>query len=100
MNRKKNLIKKTIFLGVWVIVLAIIPMAIDKYNSEMIMDNTSYLSSDYQISDYDVTLNVDRNNRVDVIEQMNLNITDDDYHGILRNLILLVVKIQFKLIML
>lgn len=83
---KNNIKKKTIILIIcWLIVLTIIPIIVlnkEKSDSE----NGSYVSSNFDILNYDVILDVSKNNKVDVTENITVNIPDDDNKGIYKEI--------------
>ena len=88
MIMKKNSMKKEtiILLVIWILLLFLIPTIVLKVESNISSNNLSYLSSSFDIEKYDVTLDVDRDNKVDVTEMIMVNLPDENYNGIYKSI--------------
>lgn len=85
--KRDNIKKKTIILLlVWLILLIIIPYMVFEIESNINKDNVSYLSSDFDIENYEVILDVDNDNKVDVTENITVNIPNENYNGIYKSI--------------
>ena len=69
MLKKKNRLFPTIFLVIWTILLVLIPLGISIIEKNNFKNNMSYISSEFNIEDYDIVLDVDRDNKIDVTEK-------------------------------
>jgi hypothetical protein len=85
---KKNSIKyKTItLLIIWIILLISIPIVIINIENNISSKNITYISSEFDIENYDVTLDINKNNKVDVTENITVNIPSDNYNGIYKSI--------------
>lgn len=85
--KKDNIKKKTFtLLAIWIVLLITIPCVVLKIESNINSNNVSYLSSDFDIEKYDVVLDVDKDNKVDVTENITINIPDDNFNGIYKSI--------------
>lgn len=86
----KNKLKTVILIIFWILFILLIPFIISKYKSSINVreDSSSYISSQYKIENCNITLDVDKNNKIDVTEEFEVNIQDDKstYNGIDRTL--------------
>ena len=85
MKKRNNTLKTIILLFVWTLLLVIIPFFASKVENNIFKNNGSYISSEFEIVNYDVVMDVDRNNRVDVTENIVVNIPDNDFNGIYKS---------------
>ena len=84
---KNEIRKKTIILlSIWVIILLLVPLLTIIIEDKLSSKTSSYISSDFDIQDYDVTLEVDKNNKIDVTEKITVNIPDKDFNGIYKGI--------------
>lgn len=84
---KNNIKKKTIILlCLWMIVLSLVPLISTQVKNNLVRSNKTYISSDFNIKNYDVILDVDKDNKVDVTESITVDIPDDNYNGIYRSI--------------
>lgn len=86
MKKKNNALKTIIFLSGWAVLLVIIPFIISKVENNRFKNNGAYISSEFEIVNYDVVMDVDRNNRVDVTENIVVNIPDNNFNGIYKSI--------------
>ena len=82
MRKRNNTLKTIILLFLWTLLLVIIPFFASKVENNRFKNNGSYISSEFEIVNYDVVMDVDRNNRVDVTENIVVNIPGNDFNGI------------------
>lgn len=84
---KKNRNKKTIILlVVWILLLFAIPFITIQIQDVLSSNNHSYISSEFNIEEYKVVLDVDEDNKVDVTETVTINIPTDDFNGIYKSI--------------
>ena len=74
MLKKKNRVYTTIFLVIWTILLVLIPLGISFIEKNNFKNNMSYISSEFNIEDYNIVLDVDKDNKIDVTEKFIVNI--------------------------
>ena len=74
MIKKKDKLYTTIFLMIWIILLILIPFGVSTIENKKIKNNVSYISSEFNIKDYNIILDVDKDNKIDVTEQFTVNI--------------------------
>lgn len=87
MIKKKNRLNTTIFLIIWIILLVLIPLGISKFENNNFKNNRSYISSEFNIEDYNIILDVDRDNKIDVTEQFSVNIpSGKSFNGIYKSI--------------
>ena len=86
MKRSKKTLKTIILLFVWSLLLVTIPFFVSNLESNRYKNNGSYISSEFNIKDYDVTMDVDKNNKVDVIETITVDIPENDFKGIYKSI--------------
>ena len=84
--RKKNKLKAVVLLFVWTFLMVIIPFVTARVERNRFKNNGSYLSSEFEITDYNIILDVDKNNRIDVTENIFLNIPGDSFNGIYKSI--------------
>jgi hypothetical protein len=82
MGKKNYKLKSIILFFVWIILLIIIPFSVSKVESDLNKNNKSYISSDLKIEEYNVVLDVNKDNKIDVTETITVNIPNDNYNGI------------------
>ena len=79
--------KKTItLLIVWILLLIFIPFITLKVQEFSSSNNNSYISSEFDIDEYNVVLDVDDDNKVDVTEIVTINIPSDEFNGIYKSI--------------
>lgn len=84
---KKNNKKKTIILlCVWILLLIFVPFITLKIEDNLSSNNLAYISSEFEIEDYNVVLDVDKDNKVDVTETVTVNIPSNEYNGIYKSI--------------
>ena len=71
MKKRSNTLKTIILLFAWTLLLVVIPFFASKIDDNSFKNNGSYISSEFEIVNYNVVMDVDRNNRVDVTENIN-----------------------------
>lgn len=86
MANKKQRKKTTFLIIIWIVVLAFVPFITKHFESSMRSQSQSYISSDLDIKDYEINLNVNKNNKVDVIEKIKINIPEESYNGIYKSI--------------
>lgn len=71
---------------IWTVIIALVPIISNIIEEKSIEKNVSYISSNLDIKDYDVILDVDKNNKIDVTENITVNIPENaEYKGIYRS---------------
>lgn len=85
MRKRNNTLRTIILLFVWTLLLVIIPFFVSKVENNRFKNNGSYLSSEFEIVNYDVVMDVDKNNRVDVTENIVVNIPGNNFNGIYKS---------------
>lgn len=83
--RKNNKTKIVIVFAVWIVLLITIPIISVNMQANLSSGNDTYISSDYNIENYDVILDVDKDNKVDVTENIKVKIPGNNYNGIYRS---------------
>lgn len=86
MRKRKNTLGTIILLFVWSLLLVTIPFFVSKVESNRYKNNGSYISSEFDIVNYDVVMNVDKDNKVDVTENIVVNIPNSDFNGIYKSI--------------
>ena len=86
MKRSKNILKTIILLFIWSLLLVTIPFVVSKIESNRYQKNKSYISSEFNIKNYDVVMDVDRNNKVDVVETITVDIPGNNFKGIYKSI--------------
>ena len=66
--------------------LVIVPFLVKMIESDSLKKSGSYISSKFEITDYDVVMNIDRNNRIDVVENIIINVPDNNFNGIYKSI--------------
>lgn len=84
--RNKNKKKTIILLVVWILLLITIPFVTVKIQDGLSSNNHSYISSEFDIEEYNVVLDVDDDNKVDVTETVTINIPSDEFNGIYKSI--------------
>ena len=84
--KNKNKKKTIILLVVWILLLFIIPFVTVKIQDSLSNDNHSYISSEFDIEEYNVVLDVDEDNKVDVTETVTINIPSGNFNGIYKTI--------------
>ena len=72
--KNKNKKKTITLLIVWILLLIFIPFITLKMQNILSSNNRSYISSKFDIEEYNVVLDVDDDNKVDVTETVTINI--------------------------
>lgn len=87
MIKKKDKLYTTIFLMIWIILLILIPFGVSTIENKKIKNNVSYISSEFNIKDYNIILDVDKDNKIDVTEQFTVNIpSEKNFNGIYKSI--------------
>ncbi len=87
MLKKKNRLYTTIFLVIWTILLALIPLGISFIEKNNFKNNMSYISSEFNIEDYNIVLDVDKDNKIDVTEKFTVNMpSGKSFNGIYKSI--------------
>ena len=85
MKKNKNL-KIIILLFVWSLLLVTIPFLVSMAMSNRYKNNGAYISSEFDIKNYDVIMEVDKNNKVDVTETITIDIPGNNFKGIYKSI--------------
>lgn len=83
---KKNKKKVITLLTIWIILLIIIPFITIIIQNTLSSSNNSYISSEFDIEEYNVILNVDEDNKVDVTETITIDIPSNEFNGIYKSI--------------
>lgn len=84
---KKSRLYTTIILLIWVILLVLIPFVVSIVNNNNFKNNVSYISSEFNIDDYSIVLDVDKDNKIDVTEHFTVNIpSEQNFNGIYKSI--------------
>ena len=83
--KKSNRNRTIIVFVIWIVLLVTIPIISINIQELLSSENNTYISSDYEIESYDVTLDVDKDNKVDVTENIKINIPNSGYNGIYKS---------------
>lgn len=83
--KKSNRNRTIIVFVIWIVLLVTIPIISINIQELLSSENNTYISSDYEIESYDVTLDVDKDNKVDVTENIKINIPNGGYNGIYKS---------------
>lgn len=86
MRKRKKTLGTIILLFVWSLLLVTIPFFVSKVESNRYKNNGSYISSEFDIVNYDIVMDVDKNNKVDVIENIVVNIPGTTFNGIYKSI--------------
>ncbi len=87
MIKKKNRLYTTIFLVIWIVLLIFIPLGVSIVENNKLKNNVSYISSEFDIEDYNIILDVDKDNKIDVTEQFTINIPNgNQFNGIYKSI--------------
>ena len=84
--RNKNKKKTITLLVVWILLLITIPFVTVKIQDGLSSNNHTYISSEFDIEEYNVVLDVDDDNKVDVTEIVTINIPSDEFNGIYKSI--------------
>lgn len=84
--KNKNKKKTITLLIVWILLLIFIPFITLKMQNILSSNNRSYISSKFDIEEYNVVLDVDDDNKVDVTETVTINIPSDEFNGIYKSI--------------
>lgn len=79
-------IKNIVLILVWSLLLVLIPLVVNKVEDNKYKKNISYISSDFEIENYDITLDVDKDRKVDVTESITINIPEGEFNGIYKSI--------------
>lgn len=84
---KKSRLYTTIFLVIWTILLVLIPLGISIAEKNSFKNNMSYISSEFDIEDYSIILDVDRDNKIDITEKFIIDIPSGKaFNGIYKSI--------------
>ena len=83
-NKRKK--KTMILLCIWIVLLILIPFITLKLEDSLSSNTKSYISSEFEVEDYNVVLDVDKDNKVDVTEIVTINIPTSEYNGIYKSI--------------
>ena len=83
-NKSKK--KTVVLLSIWIVLLIFIPFITLKIEDILSNNSKSYISSKFEIEDYNVVLDVDKDNKVDVTETIKVNIPSNEYNGIYKSI--------------
>lgn len=87
MITKKLKLKTRILLIVWTSVIILIPFVVSKIEDNNYKNDVSYISSEFDIEKYNITLDVDKDGKIDVTEQFTINIPNDTkFNGIYKSI--------------
>ena len=84
--KNKNKKKTIILLCIWIVLLILIPFVTLKLEDSLSSKTKSYISSEFEVEDYNVVLDVDKDNKVDVTETVTINIPSSEYNGIYKSI--------------
>ena len=84
--KRKNMLKMIIILFIWTLLLVTIPFFVSKVEENRYKNNTNYISSKFDIKTYDIVMDVDKNNKVDVIETITIDIPGDNFNGMYKSI--------------
>jgi len=84
--KNKNKKKTITLLIVWILLLITIPVITIKIQDALSSNNHSYISSAFDIEDYNVVLDVDDDNKVDVTEVVTIDIPSSNFNGIYKSI--------------
>lgn len=71
---KTRKIKALTLVFIWSLVMILLPIIVYKINDKNIKNSNSYISSDFEIENYNIVLDVDKDSRIDVTENIIINI--------------------------
>lgn len=72
---------------IWILVMILIPIISKVIEENNMKNNYSYISSQFDISEYNVVLDVDKNSKIDVTENITINIPEgEEYKGIYKSI--------------
>ena len=84
---KKKKMKTVIILIIWTIIIILIPLMASKIEDSSFKNNKSYISSEFDIENYNIILDVDKDNKIDVTEQFAVNIPNNkEFNGIYKSI--------------
>lgn len=86
MKDTKSKVRNLVILLVWTLLLVLLPFAVKKIEANEYKKNVSYVSSDFEIEDYSVVLDVDKDRKIDVTEKITINIPDGEFKGIYKSI--------------
>lgn len=84
--KNKNKKRTITLLVIWILLLITIPLVTVKIQDCLSNNNHSYISSEFDIEKYDVVLDVDDDNKVDVTETVTINIPSNEFNGIYKSI--------------
>lgn len=79
---KKKKLESLIPLVIWLIALILIPSIILTMEKNQKENNKTYISSNFNIEQYDIKLEIDKDRKIDVTENIVVDITDNSSNGI------------------
>lgn len=72
---------------IWILVVALVPVISRIIEENNMKNNYSYISSQFDIKEYNVVLDVDKNSKIDVTENITINIPEnEEYKGIYKSI--------------
>ena len=83
MKKRSNTLKTIILLFAWTLLLVVIPFFASKIDDNSFKNNGSYISSEFEIVNYNVVMDVDKNNKADVIETIVVNVPSTNFNAAL-----------------
>lgn len=84
--KRSNKIRTIILLSILVLTTLIVPSAAKKIKDEEIYNNKAYISSSLDISNYNIIIDVDKDNKYDITETITVNIPNNTFKGISRTI--------------
>lgn len=87
MIKNKNKTKVMVIFFIWIVLLILIPLITSKINDIKKKENISYISSGYEIEKYDIALDVGKNSKIDVTENITIKVPNDgQFNGIYKSI--------------
>ena len=87
MLKNKNRLYTTICLVIWTILFILTPLGISIIEKNNFKNNVSYISSEFNIEAYNIVLDVDKDNKIDVTEKITINIpSGKSFNGIYKSI--------------
>jgi len=84
--KKNKKMKVSALLFVWSLLLISIPFFVSKVETYRYKNNGAYISSEFDIAKYDIKIDVDKNNKADVIETITVKIPGTNFNGIYKSI--------------
>lgn len=87
MMKNKNRIYERSLLIIWIAILMLIPLGVKLIDQDNLKSNTSYISSEFNIENYEIILDVDKDNIMDVTEKFTVYIPENrSFNGIYKSI--------------